>query len=63
MKGHDIYNKSAWIRYTLIGSIVVWVVAYLIAGKIKYPETFRASRRFVAASGDEYLDGRTNTSG
>ena len=32
MKGHDIYNKSAWIRYTLIGAVVVWVVLYLVAG-------------------------------
>jgi hypothetical protein len=33
MKGHDIYNKSAWVRYTLIGAVVVWVVLYLVAGK------------------------------
>ncbi len=43
MKGHDIYNKSAWIRYTLIGAVVVWVVLYLVAGKMK---TTKRGRRF-----------------
>jgi hypothetical protein len=43
MKGHDVYAKSAYIRYTLIVTIVVWVVAFLMAGVLITNAKFEVS--------------------